>query len=179
MDNSDIDCGGFLQFFEEFFSWEPLLIIQLIILLTNWSLFVTWLLNRSLTHYGDRDLLKKQSYFLLFKLNCRNPHLVSSSNPDNLNNHGSDSDQQSCHVKDKLPLFRRRNYLVSEGKYFTGQKYWSWQSVGRYLEAVLYVGPTITCIEIESSIHTPSTHNGCIPMRFTITQLKINKRGIT
>ena len=35
MDNSDIDCGGFLQLFEEFFSWEPLLIIQLIILLTN------------------------------------------------------------------------------------------------------------------------------------------------
>ena len=35
MDNSDIDCGGFLQLFEEFLSWEPLLIIQLIILLTN------------------------------------------------------------------------------------------------------------------------------------------------
>ena len=118
MDNSDIDCGGFLQLFEEFFSWEPLLIIQLIILLTNWSLFVTWLLNRSLTHYGDRDLLKKQSYFLLFKLNCRNPHLVSSSNPDNLNNPGSDSDQQSCHLQDKHPHFRPRNYLVSGEKYF-------------------------------------------------------------
>ena len=154
----------------------------LIILLTNWAPFGPRLPNRPVIHC-DRDLTCQETIqiflSLLFRLNCRNPHLVSSSNPDNLNNHGSDSDQQSCHVKDKLPLFRRRNYLVSEGKYFTGQKYWSWQSVGRYLEAVLYVGPTITCIEIESSIHTPSTHNGCIPMRFTITQLKINKRGIT
>ena len=98
--------------------------IQLIILLTNWAPFVTWLLNRSPDRWFIIVIVifsRNNSIYLLsllFKLNCRNPHLVSSSNPDNLNNPGSDSDQQSCHLQDKHPHFRPRNYLVSEEKYF-------------------------------------------------------------
>ena len=68
MDNSDIDCGGFLQLFEEFFSWEPLLIIQLIILLTNWAPFESWLLNRFIIVI--LIFSRKQGYFpSLFCLN--------------------------------------------------------------------------------------------------------------